>query len=104
MIHHAHLPILLPIEFRIEVDFLVRQDCESTTRCITPLLLQRHFGKRPFSAFCTLTNQENIAERISAALRFLPPPGARGFFTGRDVGSLRSAMFSNARVPTLIAR
>ena len=65
--------------------------------------LKRYFGKRPISASRTSTNQKNNAERISGALRFLPPPEARASFTGRDAGSLRSAMFSNARVATLKA-
>ena len=55
--------------------------------------LKRRFGKRPFSASRTITIQENNAERSSGALRFLPPPETRAFFTGRDAGSLRSAVF-----------
>ena len=82
IIHNIHFLILLSIDFRIEVGFLVR----------------------PFSASHTLANQENNAERISEALHFLPPPEARAFFTGHDAGSLRSALFSIARVATLIAR
>ena len=42
-------------------------------------------------------------KQISGALHFLLPPEARAFFTGRDAGSLRSAIFSNARVAILIA-
>ena len=77
MINQTHLLNLLSIDFwmnRIWFSGSVGLWINHSAYNSFAFNLKRCFGKRPFSAFYTLTNQENNAERISEALRFLPPP------------------------------